>query len=119
VFDLTDPTFPKRVGEYDTFPATFAPTEAEKQALENVDPWDMICGSPSGLTGALPSNYDGNWAVYPFLGQNKILAGDLTYGLMILDASGVNAPLKNVVSDFEGDRKTDLSPFYRRLAIIL
>ncbi len=110
VFDLTDPTFPKRVGQYDTFAPTFAPPEAEKQALINAGPWDIFCGSPNGLT-ALPSSYDGNWAVYPFLGQNKVLAGDLTNGLIILDASAVSSPLRNRVSDFDGDGKTDLASY--------
>jgi hypothetical protein len=74
------------------------------------EPWDSICGS-ANLESALPTNYDGDWAIYPFLGENKIVAGDLTSGLLILDATGMNAPPKNVVSDFDGDRKTDLSVF--------
>lgn len=109
VFDISDPTFPKRIGQYDTFAPTFAPTEAQIQELKTEGPWDAICGSPNGFSSALPSSYDGNWAVYPFLGQNKILAGDLTNGLVILDASNVSAPQKNLVSDYDGDRKTDLS----------
>ena len=111
VFDLTDPTFPRRVGQYDTFAPTFAPTEAQIQALKTEGPWDAICGSPNSFSSALPSSYDGNWAVYPFLGQNKILAGDLTGGLFILDATKVAAPQRNVVSDFDGDGKTDLSSY--------
>jgi len=113
VFDLTDPTFPKRVGQYDTFAPTFAPTQAQQEALANADPWDMICGSSlsQASSSLLPTNYDGNWAVYPFLGQNKILAGDLTNGLVILDATAIASPVKNKVSDFDGDRKTDFSVF--------
>ncbi|MEP6946432.1 MAG: FG-GAP-like repeat-containing protein [Acidobacteriota bacterium] len=112
VFDISDPTSPKRIGQYDTFAPTFAPTEAQIQALQTQGPWDAICGSPNGFAASsLPSSFDGNWAVYPFLGQNKILAGDLTNGLLILDASAVAAPQRNTVSDYDGDRKTDLSTY--------
>ncbi|CAN5474405.1 hypothetical protein BH10ACI3_BH10ACI3_15710 [soil metagenome] len=110
VFDLTNPADPKRVGQYDTFQPTFAPPAEEKKALLDAEPWDMVCGSEYAQN-SLPTTYDGNWAVYPFLGQNKILAGDLQYGLLVLDASAVTAPLKNVVSDFDGDGRTDLSVF--------
>lgn len=110
VFDISNPIDPKRVGQYDTFQSTFAPPEAELKALGDAEPWDMICGA-SNLQNALPNSYDGNWAVYPFLGRNKILAGDLTNGLLVLDATAVNQPLKNRVSDFDGDRRTDLSVF--------
>lgn len=108
VFDISTPANPRRVGQYDTFPATFAPPEEEKQALLDAEPWDMICGSEF-RQNALPTTYDGNWAVFPFLGTNKVLAGDLTYGLLVLDASGVGNPPRNKVSDFDGDGKTDLS----------
>jgi hypothetical protein len=110
VFDLTNPADPKRVGQYDTFQPVFAPPAEEKQALIESEPWDMICGSDN-RQNALPTSYDGNWAVYPFLGQNKILAGDLKNGLIILDATGVAAPDRNHVSDFDGDGKTDYSVF--------
>ena len=110
VFDISTPSNPVRVGQYDTFQATFAPPEQEKQALLNAEPWDMICGS-AFRQNSLPNTYDGNWAVFPFLGTTKVLAGDLTYGLLVLDASAVAAPLKNKVSDFDGDRKTDFSTF--------
>jgi hypothetical protein len=110
VFDITNPADPKRIGQYDTFAPAFAPTEEEKQLLSSNDPWDMMCAS-SSFQNALPSNYDGNWAVYPFLGENKIIVGDLKSGLVILDASQVAAPTKNVISDFDGDRKTDFSTY--------
>ncbi len=109
VFDITNPADPKRIGQYDTFQPTFAPSEAEKQTLLNSDPWDMICGT--SFQNALPSSYDGDWAVYPFLGETKVLAGDLTNGLLVLDVTQANAPLKNQVSDFDGDGKTDYSVY--------
>jgi hypothetical protein len=110
VFDITNPADPRRIAQYDTFQPAFAPTEEEKQAILNAEPWDMICGSPN-LQNALPSSYDGDWAVYPFLGENKILAGDLTNGLFILDATKATAPVQNTVSDFDGDGKTDFSVY--------
>ena len=35
----------------------------------------------------------------------------MKYGLLVLDATQVTAPLKNPVSDFDGDGKTDLSVY--------
>jgi hypothetical protein len=113
VFDISNPASPVRVGQYDTYQQTFAPEQgAGKQArTETTDePWDVIC-TAANSQNALPTSYDGNWAVYPFLGQNKIIAGDLKWGLQILDASQVAAPLKNRVSDFDGDGKTDISVY--------
>ncbi len=110
VFDISNPSTPTRVGQYDTFPNVFAPPAEEKLAAAAAEPWDMVCGS-SFRQNVLPSSYDGNWAVFPFLGHNKVLAGDLAYGLLVLDASSATAPLKNVVSDFDGDRRTDVSVF--------
>lgn len=112
VFDITDPTNPIREAQYDTYQPEFAPTEAEIKLLEKADePWDIICGSDNFGANALPTTYGGNWAVFPFLGTNKVLAGDLTNGLLVLDASSLNAPPKNKISDFDGDGKTDLSVF--------
>jgi hypothetical protein len=111
VFDISDPTNPVRQAQYDTYQPEFAPSEEEMKLLDRSDePWDVICGSNS-FGNALPSSYGGNWAVHPFLGTNKVLAGDLTNGLLVLDASAINTPLKNKVSDFDGDGKTDLSAF--------
>lgn len=115
VFDISSPANPRRVGQYDTYQAEFVPpSEEQKKAarskLSDNEPWDIVCGAEN-LQNALPTSYDGNWAVYPFLGQNKILAGDLKNGLLILDASGVASLPKNVVSDFDGDKKTDLAMF--------
>lgn len=109
VFDITNPANPVRIGQYDTFQPAFAPTDQQLTELSD-SPWDMICGGEN-LQNSLPSNYDGNWAVFPFLGQNKILAGDLKNGLLILDASKIAQPQKNAVSDFDGDGRTDLSTF--------
>jgi hypothetical protein len=112
VFDISNPANPIRVGQYDTYQPTFHEPSVEDQKKLDENPWDMICGTadkPSALNSALPTIYDGNWAVFPFLGQNKILTGDLTYGLQVLDATGLASPNKNAVSDFDGDGKTDYS----------
>ena len=109
VFDISNPANPVRIGQYDTFPAQFAPTAEEIQLLQNQDPWDTYCGGSNLQNSALPTNYDGAWAVYPFLGENKILAGDVRAGLLILDVTKASQPSKNVVSDFDGDGRTDLS----------
>ena len=108
VFDISNPANPVRIGQYDTFPFQFAPTQSEIQALQNQDLWDMYCGG-ANLQNALPSNYDGAWAVYPFLGENRVLVGDVRSGLLILDVTKATSPAKNIVSDFDGDGKTDLS----------
>ncbi|HQU85401.1 MAG TPA: FG-GAP-like repeat-containing protein [Pyrinomonadaceae bacterium] len=106
VFDISIQNAPKRVAQYDTFQPQFTATE---DSLLN-EPWDMVCGM-SNFQNALPTNYNGNWAVFPLLGEDKVLAGDMTNGLLILDARNATAPSKNVVSDFDGDRKTDFSVF--------
>ena len=126
VFDISSPADPKWVAEYDTFQPTFASpvnnNKLDRQRLLYSDPWDVICGvnnfknlrarkGGKVINNALPNAFDGNWAIYPFLGQNKILAGDMTSGLMILDATAIALPLKNHVSDFDGDGKTDFSIF--------
>lgn len=108
VFDITDPTNPIRSGQYDTYQPEFAPSEEELKILDNADPWDIMCGA-ANLQNALPTSYGGNWAVFPFLGENKVLLGDLASGLFVVDVTQATAPLKNVVADFDGDRRTDLS----------
>jgi hypothetical protein len=107
VFDLTDPTTPVRIGQYDTFEDAYTPSDATTIADQ---PWDQICG-PGLSQSNLPTNYDGLWAVYPFLGEDKVVIGDLTKGLLIVDVSDFNAPQRNTISDFDGDGKTDLSVF--------
>lgn len=108
VFDISTPDQPKRIGQFDTYQPVFAPTEEEKNLVD--ESFDVICGNEN-LQNLLPTTYDGNWAVYPFLGEDKILAGDLTTGLFVLDVTQINAPLKNQVSDFDGDGKTDFSMY--------
>ncbi len=107
VFDVSAPTAPKRIGQYDSYQQTFAPTDSQSLVDE---PWDIVCGSEN-LQNVLPTSYDGAWAVFPFLGEDRVLIGDLTYGLLIVDVSRATAPAKNVVSDFDGDGKTDLSTY--------
>ncbi len=111
VFDISDPANPIRVGQYDTYQQEFAPSEEEQKILDNAEPWDIVCGSSLSLQTALPTQYGGNWAVFPFLGENKVLLGDLTNGLIVVDASQATAPAKNLVADFDGDRKTDFSVY--------
>jgi len=110
VFDISNPANPVRIGQYDTFSNTFNKADAIKQASS--DPWDLVCGFAfSGEARNVPSNYDGNWAVFPFLGLNKVLLGDLTGGLFIVDVSRVLAAPRNKIADFDGDGKTDVSHF--------
>ncbi len=108
VFDITEPAAPRKVGEYDTYPQVFAPTEEEKSLVD--ESFDVICGNEN-LQNLLPNTYDGNWAVYPFLGEDKVLAGDLTNGLFVLDITDIMAPVGNRVSDFDGDGRTDFSKY--------
>jgi choice-of-anchor B domain-containing protein len=61
-FDITDPSNPVMVGNYDTWPGPVN--------------WGQ---------------YDGDWGVYPYLGQDKILVSDQDTGLYILDATGVSS----------------------------
>ncbi|NNE67362.1 MAG: hypothetical protein HKN33_12415 [Pyrinomonadaceae bacterium] len=108
VFDISVPSSPKRLGEYDTYPDEFAPSVSEKALVD--DTFEFVCGNEA-LQNLLPTTYDGNWAVFPFLGSDKVLAGDMKYGLFVLDVDDISNPLRNVISDFDGDRKTDFSRF--------
>ena len=118
IFDISTPDRPKRIGQYDTYqPAYAPPAELDKNgdasalsALTSDVSWDVICGS-ANLQNNLPTSYDGNWAVFPFLGEDKILAGDMKEGLLILDASKAADNAKNQISDFDGDGRSDFSVF--------
>ncbi|HMQ03941.1 MAG TPA: FG-GAP-like repeat-containing protein [Pyrinomonadaceae bacterium] len=108
VFDITDPAVPKRVAQYDMYQPAFAPSQDELRALENAEPWDMLCSS-SYRQNMLPTTYEGTWAVFPFVGTHRVLAGDLGTGLWVLDASRLSGIDNNRVADYDGDGKTDLS----------
>ncbi|MCY7375757.1 MAG: FG-GAP-like repeat-containing protein [Pyrinomonadaceae bacterium] len=108
IFDISNPAAPRRVGQYDSYQAARVEPDASKTLID--EPWDMVCGIAE-RQGSLPTGYDGNWAVFPFLGQDKVLMGDLRNGLLIVDAMKVNQTVKNRVSDFDGDGKTDFSTY--------
>ncbi len=109
IFDISSPANPKRVGQYDTFQTEYV--QIEKADRLSNEPWDFVCGFTDTLESGLPTTYGGDWAVFPFLGQDKILVGDLAGGLFIVDASKVIAPAKNQISDFDGDGRTDFSTY--------
>lgn len=108
VFVIGQPSNPIRVGQYDTYPEAFAPEPEEREALANADPWDIFCGSDSAGSG-LPTSYQGNWAIFPNLGTDRILAGDMKGGLFVLKV--YLSPVRAPQNDFDGDGKTDLSIF--------
>jgi len=111
VFDIgTDPAQPKHIGQYDTYQPQFAETEADREFFDRLQPWDIVCATTE-FQNSVPTNFAGNWAVFPFLGEDKVIASDLAAGLIILDVRGLNSPSKNAVADFDGDRRTDLSVF--------
>lgn len=62
IFDITNPNSPVLVGSYDTWPGAVNATQL-----------------------------DGNWGVYPYLGQDRVLLSDRNTGLYIIDATGVNS----------------------------
>lgn len=107
VFDISDPANPVRIGQYDTWPAQFSEDDLRevRQANSKFKPDDIICGVDS-VTNQQIAGYNGNWAVFPFLGEDKVLLGDLATGLYV-----VSVAQKNNVSDFDGDGKTDFSVF--------
>jgi hypothetical protein len=61
-FDITNRANPVMVGNYDTWPGP------------------VIWGQ-----------YDGDWGIYPYLGQDEVLVSDQDTGLYILDATGVSS----------------------------
>lgn len=108
VFDITTPNTPKRIGQYDTFGNAF--TEEQRQELSKQDPSEMVCGRNLARETFI-SGYDGNWAVFPFLGEDKVLIGDLANGLFIVDVTEANSIARNKIADFDGDRRSDLSVY--------
>jgi hypothetical protein len=107
VFDITNPADPVQIGRYDTWPAQFTEEDlAEvRSSVSRFDAKDIVCGENRASNQQI-AGYNGNWAVYPFLGEDKVLLGDLATGLYV-----VNVTAKNQVSDFDGDGKTDYSIF--------
>ncbi|GAC1693026.1 MAG: hypothetical protein NVS9B5_35450 [Terriglobales bacterium] len=62
IFNITDPTNPVLVGSYDTWPGAVNATQL-----------------------------DGDWGVYPYLGQDRVLLSDRNTGLYVVDATGVSS----------------------------
>jgi hypothetical protein len=110
IFDISNPANPKHIGQYDTYQPEFTQSAQEKENLLFAEPWDLVCGSEN-LQNSLPNSYDGDWAVFPFLGEDKVLAGDFTLGLIVLDVTKTDDLPKNQVSDFDGDGKSDYSVY--------
>lgn len=108
VFDITKPADLVRIGQYDTFSPAFLGRN-EKASLSD-EPWDLICGRDN-LQNALPTTYNGTWAVFPFLGEDKVLIGEMNEGLLIVDVTGTSRLPKNTIADFDGDGKTDVSAY--------
>lgn len=105
IFDISNPSTPVKIGEYDTYAPEFVPSDSAASEFAD-QPWDIVCGTSSDGQNLLPTSYAGNWAVFPFLGEDKVLLGDLATGLYIVDVT-----VQNRVSDFDGDRRTDYSVF--------
>ncbi len=62
IFDITNPAAPVFVGSYDTWPGAVSPMQL-----------------------------DGDWGVYPYLGQDKVLLSDRNTGLYVVDATSVSS----------------------------
>ena len=62
IFDISNPNSPILVGSYDTWPGAVTATQLQ-----------------------------GNWGVYPYLGQDRVLLSDRNTGLYIIDATGVSS----------------------------
>jgi hypothetical protein len=111
VFDISDPPNPIRIGQYDSFPEPYIGFDgATNRSDGKARPDDVICGMWNA-SSAVSTGYQGDWAVYPFLGDDRILLGDMNTGMYVVDVTRINSPLKNRVSDFDGDGKTDLSVY--------
>ena len=118
VFDISNPAQPVRIGQYDTYPGSFLPDANRPLPASDLEPWDVACGYLAREGGktrsrsiAAAGGFEGNWAVYPFLGEDRILAGDDNTGMYVMDVTRIDSPLKNIVSDFDGDGKTDISVY--------
>ncbi|MBK8467071.1 MAG: VCBS repeat-containing protein [Chloracidobacterium sp.] len=112
VFNISDRANPIRIGQYDTFPGAFAPpTREQQEAALDAEPWDMVCGTTARAAG-LPTSYDGLWAVYPNLGNDKILVGDLARGMLILDTRLISSPtrINAAATDGRGINSSVFSP---------
>lgn len=111
VFNIQNRANPVRIGQYDTYAPAFAPSKEEIEALRNEDPWDVVCGT-NLRTGGLPTSYDGAWAVYPNLGTDKILIGDLARGFLIVDTRLISSPTRYMAAlpDRRGTNAVVYSP---------
>lgn len=111
VFNISNRANPIRIGQYDTFAGAFAPPAKEQEALANAEPWDLICGADF-RSSSLPTTYDGAWAVYPYLGMDKILIGDLTRGLIVVDTRLISSPTRYnaAAPDGRGTNATVFTP---------
>jgi len=107
IFDISQPANPVVIGQYDTWPAAFTEEDLRevRETNSKFDPKDVMCGL-NMRTNQQIAGYNGNWAVFPFLGEDKVLLGDLATGLYV-----VSVATRNQVSDFDGDQKTDISTF--------
>ncbi len=108
VFNISNRANPIRIGQYDTWAGAFAPPATEKQVAQDAEPWDLVCGS-NFTQNVLPTDYDGAWAVFPGLGINKIIVGDMKRGLLILDTALISAPTRLHMAD--PDRGTNVSVY--------
>jgi hypothetical protein len=117
VFDISNPAQPARIGQYDTYPKPFSLDANRAVPAADLEPWDVVCGNLTRGTDKARSrssggsSYQGDWAVYPFLGDDRILVGDTNTGMYVVDVTRITAPLENQVSDFDGDGKTDVSVY--------
>ena len=55
------------------------------------------------------TGFSGNWGVYPFLGDDRILSSDTSTGLWVLDADLISAPTISVTGSCPGQVTVDVS----------
>ncbi len=55
------------------------------------------------------TGFEGNWGIYPFLGDDRILASDRQTGLWVLDAELTSAPTISVTGSCPGQVTVDVS----------